>query len=53
VSIGYDWRVERNSPLHMGVRLSAEGANYSATRSIGVPKFRHRAVMLTLQMLVN
>lgn len=53
VSIGYDWRVNRNAPLYMGWRLSAEGANYSASRSIGVPKFRHRAVMFTLQMQVN
>jgi hypothetical protein len=53
VSIGYDWRLARNAPLLMGVRLTAEGANYPATRSIGLPKFRHRAVMLTLQVQVN
>lgn len=53
VSIGYDWRVGGDSPLLMGVRLSAEGANYSNSRNIDVPKFRHRAVMLSLQMQLN
>jgi hypothetical protein len=53
LSIGYDWRVDRNSPLYMGLRLTAEAADFSASPSIGIPKFRHRAVMLTLQMHVN
>lgn len=53
VSVGYDWRVDRGSPLLMGVRLSAEGANYPETRRIDVPKFRHRAVTLSLQMQLN
>jgi hypothetical protein len=53
VSMGYDWAVARDSPLSMGVRLSAEAANFGATPVIGLPAFRHRAVMLTLHLNIN
>lgn len=53
VSIGYDWRVDREAPLFVGVRLAAEAANFRADPAIGMPKLRHRAVTLTLQLHVN
>lgn len=53
LSVGYDWAVSRNAPVSMGVRLTAEAANFGATRNIGVPAFRHRAVTLTLHLNVN
>jgi hypothetical protein len=52
VSIGYDWRL-RDSPLQMGVRLSGEAANYSASPVADLPGFRHRAVILTLHLRLN
>lgn len=53
VSLGYDWRVHRSSPLSMGWRLTAEAANFDRTPAIGLPAFRHRAVMLSLQLNIN
>jgi hypothetical protein len=53
VSMGYDWPVAEGSPVSMGVRLSAEAANFDATPSIGLPAFRHRALMLTLHLNIN
>lgn len=53
VSAGYDWRLARGTPLTMGVRLTAEAANYSGIRAIDLPRFRHRAVFLTLHLNVN
>ena len=53
VAVGYDWRVSASSPVSMGVRLSAEAADFGATPAIGMPAFRHRAVMLSLRISVN
>jgi hypothetical protein len=53
VSMGYDWPVAEGSPVSVGVRLSAEAANFDATPSIGLPAFRHRALMLTLHLNIN
>jgi hypothetical protein len=50
VSMGYDWRVSRSAPVSMGIRLSAEVANFSAEAPQGLPEFKHRAVMLTLHL---
>ncbi len=53
VSMGYDWPVAEGAPVSMGVRLSAEAANFAATPAIGLPAFRHRALMLTLHLNIN
>lgn len=53
LSVGYDWAVEPDVPVAMGLRLTAEAANFDATRSIGVPAFRHRAVTLSLHLTFN
>jgi hypothetical protein len=53
VSVGYDWPVSRGAPVAVGLRLSAEAANFGATPAIGLPGFRHRAVMLTLHLNIN
>lgn len=53
LSVGYDWAVASQAPVSMGVRLTAEAANFDATSRIGVPAFRHRAVTLTLHLNVN
>jgi hypothetical protein len=53
LSVGYDWRVSANAPLSMGLRLSGEAANFDADPSIGLPAFRHRAVMMTLHLNIN
>ena len=53
VAVGYDWPVSPRSPVSVGMRLSAEAANFGATPAIGVPAFRHRAVMLSLRVSVN
>jgi len=41
VSVGYDWPVAANAPLSMGLRLSAETADFRDTPAIGLPAFRH------------
>lgn len=53
LTVGYDWAVAPEAPVSMGVRLTAEAANFDATRSIGLPAFRHRTLTLTLQLNVN
>ena len=53
VSVGYDWPVTTQAPVSMGLRLSAEAAGFQDTPAIGLPAFRHRAVMLTLHLKVN
>jgi hypothetical protein len=53
VSVGYDWPVKRGSPVATGLRLSVEAANFGAAPAIGLPAFRHRAVMLTLHLNIN
>lgn len=53
VSVGYDWQAGRNAPVSLGLRLSAEAANFSASPGIGLPAFRHRALMLSLHLLVH
>jgi hypothetical protein len=53
VSVGYDWPVSANRPITAGLRLTAEAANFGATPAIGLPAFRHRAVMLTLHVNIN
>ncbi len=53
VSVGYDWQAGRNAPVSLGVRLTAEAAGFSASPEIGLPAFRHRAVMLSLHLLVH
>jgi hypothetical protein len=50
VSVGYDWRVSTRAPVSMGVRLSAETADFTAERLRGLPGFKYRAVMLTLHL---
>jgi len=50
VSVGYDWRVSTRAPVSMGVRLSAEAADFSARGPDDLPALRHRAVMLTLHL---
>lgn len=49
VSLGYDWPVARNS-VSMGVRLTAEAANFAGAPAAELPSFRHRAVSLTLHL---
>jgi hypothetical protein len=51
VSAGYDWPA--SGPVSMGLRLTAEAANFRTTPVIGLPAFRHRAVMLTLHVNVK
>lgn len=53
VSVGYDWPKQTRSHLSMGVRLSAEAANYADSPDIGLPAFRHRAVILSLHLNLN
>jgi hypothetical protein len=53
VSVGYDWPVSRDKPVSVGMRLSAEAANFGSTRAIGLPAFQHRALMLTLHLNIN
>jgi hypothetical protein len=53
VSVGYNWPVARGAPVAVGLRLTAEAANFGATQAIGLPAFRHRAVMLTLHLNIN
>jgi hypothetical protein len=53
LSVGYDWPVADGAPVSMGLRLSGEAANFSATPAVGLPAFRHRAVMLTLHLNIN
>lgn len=53
VSAGYDWRVARGTPLSMGVRITAEAANYGEIRSIDLPRFKHRSVTLTVHLNLN
>jgi hypothetical protein len=53
VSVGYDWRLGEDAPVLLGARLSAEAANFPSRNGVGPPSFRHRAVMLTLQLVVN
>jgi hypothetical protein len=53
LSVGYDWPASRHKPVAVGMRLSAEAANFGPTHAIGLPAFRHRALMLTLHMNIN
>jgi hypothetical protein len=53
VSVGYDWQARPDAPVWLGVRLSAEAARFSASPAVGLPAFRHRAVMLSLHLRVN
>jgi hypothetical protein len=53
VSVGYDWPVSPGHPVSVGLRLSAEAADFGPTRAIGLPAFRHRAVMLSLHLNIN
>lgn len=53
VSAGYDWPAGDHSPVTMGLRLTAEAAGFGATPSIGLPAFKHRAVMLTLHLNIH
>ncbi|MDQ2640101.1 MAG: hypothetical protein M3Y79_05940 [Pseudomonadota bacterium] len=53
VSVGYDWRAGRNAPVSLGVRVTAEAARFSASPAAGLPAFHHRAVMLSLHLLVH
>lgn len=47
VSVGYDWPL-RTLPATMGVRLTAEAADFAGKPEVTMPSFRHRALMLTL-----
>jgi hypothetical protein len=53
VSVGYDWPVAEGEPVSVGLRLSAEAANFGPTPAIGLPGFKHRALMLTLHLNIN
>ncbi|MEO6080605.1 MAG: hypothetical protein ABIQ86_12595 [Steroidobacteraceae bacterium] len=53
VSMGYDWPAKNRAPVSMGVRLSVEAARFEGTPAIGLPAFRHRALMLTLHLNAN
>jgi hypothetical protein len=53
LSVGYDWQAGRDAPVSVGVRLTAEAAHFSAGPPTGQPAFRHRAVMLSLHLLVH
>lgn len=53
VSLGYDWPVAADAPVAVGIRLSAEAANFGSTHSIALPAFRHRAVTLSLHLNIN
>lgn len=52
VSVGYDWK-SSEAPVSVGVRLSAEAANFSRSHDASLPSFRHRAVTLSLHLMVN
>jgi hypothetical protein len=47
VSLGYDWPLADNT-ASMGVRLTAEAANFARTPGTDLPSFRHRAVLFTV-----
>ncbi|MEO8309499.1 MAG: hypothetical protein ABI616_15825 [Pseudomonadota bacterium] len=53
VSVGYDWPIAREHPVSLGLRLSAEAADFGPTRAIGLPAFQHRALMLSLHVSIN
>jgi hypothetical protein len=53
LSVGYDWPVSPNRPVSVGLRLSAEAANFGPTPALGLPAFRHRALMMTLHLNIN
>lgn len=53
VSMGYDWPIKDGAPVSMGVRLTAETARFGGTPAIGLPGFRHRALMLSLHLNIN
>jgi hypothetical protein len=48
VSLGYDWPVAAGAA--MGVRLTAEAANYARSPAMDLPSFRHRAVLLSVHI---
>lgn len=52
VSVGYDWPLAR-MPATLGVRLTAEAANYAGKPTLDMPAFRHRAVLLTLHFTLQ
>jgi hypothetical protein len=52
VSVGYQWEIE-HSRTSIGVQLRAEAANFAASNKAGTPAFRHRAVMLQIQLNLN
>lgn len=52
VSVSYDWALKR-APATMGVRLSAEAANYKGEPRVDMPAFRHRAVMMSLHFTMQ
>lgn len=53
ISVGRDWRASRQGSLTFGWRLTAEAANFDQTAAIGLPAFRHRAVMLSLHLNID
>ena len=48
LSVGYDWRLDATAS--MGVRLTAEAAHFADKAGIGLPSFRHRALLFTVQL---
>jgi hypothetical protein len=52
VSVGYQWEIERSN-TSIGLQLRAEAANFAASNKAGTPAFRHRAVMLQIQLNIN
>lgn len=52
VSVGYQWQLGR-SRSSVGLQLRAEAAHFAASSKAGTPAFRHRAVMLQVQLNLN
>ncbi|HTQ35633.1 MAG TPA: hypothetical protein VMH77_01245 [Steroidobacteraceae bacterium] len=52
-SIGYQWRIGRDSPASVGLQLRGEMADFAASSNAGTPAFRHRAVTLQMQFAFN
>lgn len=52
VSVSYDWALQR-TPATLGLRLSAEAANFKGEPDVNMPSFRHRAVMLSLHFTLQ
>ena len=52
-SIGYQWSLGEDEPATLGLRLRGETAKFAASPKANTPEFRHRAVMMQLQLIFN